>query len=267
LWTDIGYQVENGNLAEGQEVTLSRAPRSYPAFFNDLLNPADAVVSQTFQSRDEQNVWIAEQIRKNIKEEELDPDDILVVLPNAIRQKDEYYELRRHLDGHGITSNLAGVTNDRDSFMESGAVTVSGIYRAKGNEAPMVYIANADHCVYGHEMSRLRNVLFTGITRSRGWVRVCGVGLGMATLQKEIESVIQSGFKLKFRIPSKEALERMRRINRDRTAQEKGRIRKAERSLEEVIDLVRQGIISPDAMPQLKELLRALKEGGEADEQ
>ena len=266
MWTDIGYMVEDGSLAEGETVTLSRAPRSYPAFFKDLLDPAEAVVAQPFQTRDEQNVWIAERVRKNIKEEELDPDDILIVLPDAISQKGDYYELRRHLDGHGISSNLAGITNDRDSFMESGSITVSGIFRAKGNEAPMVYIANADHCASGHEMIRLRNILFTGITRSRGWVRVCGVGLRMTALQKEIDQVVKNDFKLRFQIPTRPALEKMRRINRDRTAQEKGKIRKAARSLEEVIELVRQGIISPEAMPQLRELLRAVKEGVSGDE-
>jgi superfamily I DNA and RNA helicase len=265
MWTDIGYQVEAGDLAAGQTVTLSRALRSYPVFFEEMLTAADAVISKTFNSQEEQNVWIAEQIRKNITEEELDPDDILIVLPNAIRQKNDYYELRRHLDAHGIVSNLAGVTNDRDSFTESGLVTASGIYRAKGNEAPMVYIANADHCAVGLEMIRLRNILFTGVTRSRAWVRICGVGAGMALLQKEIDHVVSDGYKLKFRVPTAAELQKMRRINRDRTAQEKGKIRKAERSIEEIIDLVKQGLISPEAMPQLRELIRALNQSGERE--
>ncbi len=266
MWTDIGYQIEDGELAEGHKVTLSRAARSYPAFFNELLNPADAVVSKAFNTREEQYAWIAEQIKKNVTEEELDPDDVLIVLPNAVSQKDEYYELRRHLDSRGIGSNLAGVTSDRDSFAMLGVVTVSGIYRAKGNEAPMVYVANADYCATGMEMIRLRNILFTGITRSRAWVRISGTGSRMATLQKEINSVVDAGFKLRFKVPTPPELQKVRRINRDRTAQEKGKIRKAERSVEELIELVRQGVISVDAMPQLRELLKAVKEGGEQGE-
>ncbi len=88
----------------------------------------------------------------------------------------------------------------------------------------------------------------------------------MTALQKEIDQVVKNDFKLRFQIPTRPALEKMRRINRDRTAQEKGKIRKAARSLEEVIELVRQGIISPEAMPQLRELLRAVKEGVSGDE-
>jgi len=260
LWMEIGYMVEKGLLDDGEDVVLARGPRSYPKFFENLLTPADAVQSQGFNTSDEQYAWIADQVAKNLKEDELDPDDILIVLPEPITQRNEYYALRRHLDSRSIPSSLAGVTNDRDLFSQAGIVTVSGIYRAKGNEAPMVYIANSDFCVVGHELIRLRNILFTAVTRSRAWVRLCGVGTNMAILQKEIDGVVNAGFKLAFRIPTQQELEAMRRINRDRTAEEKSQIRKAEKSLEEVLDLVKKGIISPDAMPQLKEILKAMRD-------
>lgn len=260
LWAEIGYMVEKGPLDYGQNVLLARAPRSYPKFFEDLLSPADAVQSQGFNTMDEQYAWIADQIARNLKDDELDADDILVILPEPITQRDEYYSLRRHLDSRHIPTSLAGVTNDRDQFSQPGIVTVSGIYRAKGNEAPMVYIANADFCVVGHELIRLRNILFTAITRSRAWVRLCGTGLSMATLQKEIDAVVNSGYKLAFRVPTQEQLEAMRRINRDRTTEEKSQIRKAEKNLDEVLDLVRRGVISPDAMPQLREILKAMQD-------
>lgn len=256
MWLDIGYLNESGDLVEGQQVTLRRAPRSYPQFFNNLISTTDAVSAQTFESREEQYVWIAQEIQKNIEQDELDPDDIVVILTNPITQRSEYYDLRRHLDSLYIQSNLAGITNDRDEFIQPGAVTVSGIYRAKGNEAPMVYIANADHCSIGHEMIRLRNILFTGITRSRAWVRVCGVGDQMGLLQREIDQVVNNNFKLTFTLPTSGQLEQMRRINRDRTLHEKSQIKKAERNIEEVLELLRQGVISVEAMPQLKDLIK-----------
>ena len=43
----------------------------------------------------------------------------------------------------GINSNLAGVTTIADIFTEPGTVTFTGIFRAKGNEAAMVYVINA----------------------------------------------------------------------------------------------------------------------------
>lgn len=259
MWAEIGYMAESGLLDAGQQVTLVRAPRSYPQFFKDVLSPADAVASHAFATREEQYAWIASQIKQNIVQDELDPDDIMVVLTEPISQKSEYYELRRHLESHGVESNLAGITNDRDAFQQPGAVTVSGIYRAKGNEAPMVYIADADHCAVGHELIRLRNILFTGITRSRAWVRICGAGERMATLQTEIGRVVGNNFKLTFTVPTTPELEQIRRINRDRTTQEKGQIKKAERSLEEVLELLRQGVISAEAMPQLQDLIKEMQ--------
>jgi superfamily I DNA and RNA helicase len=264
-WLDIGYSVEDGELEEGSEVTLVRAQRSYPAFFPELIQIADAIVAKTFDSKEEQYAWVAKQVQDNIQKDELDPDDILIILPQPITQKTEYYELRKQLERYGIESLLAGVTNDRDKFTESGAVTVSGIYRAKGNEAPMVYLLNADYCNAGHEMIRLRNILFTGITRSRAWVRLCGVGADMASLKKEIKHVVDNNYRLTFTVPTPDELETARRINRDRTSQEKTKIRKAEKSLDELLQLIEDGVISPDAMPQLRELMRKMRREGDEE--
>jgi superfamily I DNA and RNA helicase len=81
----------------------------------------------------------------------------------------------------------------------------------------------------------------------------------MDDLQKEIDHVVKSNYKLTFRIPKEDELEEVRRINRDRTSQEKSKIRKAEKSLAEVLELIQEGVISPEAMPQLRELMRRLK--------
>jgi len=259
MWTEVGYIVESGVLEEGKEVTVRRGPGSYPHFFLDLIDPTDSVVSRRFDSRESQYQWIAQEVKKDIEDGELEPDDIMILLLNPITQRAEYMELRRHLEMVGVRSNLAGVTNDRDAFIEQGAVTVSGIYRAKGNEAPMVYIANAEHCATGHEMIRVRNMLFTAITRSRAWARICGVGEEMEILLKEIEMVSSAGYKLTFTIPTAKVLETVRRLNRDRTEREKGQIRKGERGIEQLLELVNEGLMTPEGTPKLQELLRAIE--------
>jgi superfamily I DNA and RNA helicase len=262
LWREIGYVVEKGELKDGVEVVLSRGPSSYPAYFLEHLTPSEAVQSRDFDTKIDQYSWIAEQIAKNLEEDELDPDDILIILLNPVTAQTEYYLLQTYLRSRGILSSLAGVTNNRDQFSQFGFVTVSGIYRAKGNEAPMVYIANADYCVAGHELIRLRNILFTSITRSRGWVRLCGVGPAMQTLQLEIDGVVEKGFKLDFRIPTPGEREKMRTIHRDRTAEEKGQIRKAEKSVTELIDAINNGVVTPEMLSRLQELKDALSRAG-----
>ena len=60
------------------------------------------------------------------------------------------------------------------------SVAFTGIYRAKGNEAAMVYVINSDLCYDStFELAKKRNQLFTAITRSKAWVRVLGVGENM----------------------------------------------------------------------------------------
>jgi superfamily I DNA and RNA helicase len=138
----------------------------------------------------------------------------MIILPDAVTARSEYHEIARSLSRRNIQSHLAGVSSQRDVFVMPGSVAVSSIFRAKGNEAPMVYVANADYCARGLEMISLRNKLFTAITRSRAWVRIFGTGEGMNALLKEIGQCQENNYRLHFRIPTPQELSRIRLINR-----------------------------------------------------
>ena len=70
----------------------------------------------------------------------------------------------------------------------------------------MVYVVDAHVCnnsnvdaVSGrNNMQVQRNRLFTSISRSRGWVRVSGVGPDMYRLQEECELLKQNEYNLVF---------------------------------------------------------------------
>src|SRR5438270_13310705 len=98
----------------------------------------------------------------------------------------------------GINCSLAGVSGSPDVFFESDTVTFTGIFRAKGNEAAMVYVINAHDC-YGsflpETLARARNQLFTAITRSKAWVRFLGIGQSMASLTREYNEVAEKDFR------------------------------------------------------------------------
>ena len=114
---------------------------------------------------------------------------------------------------------MAGVDAHRDVFFQAGSVVFSGVHRAKGNEAAMVYIVNAQDCWYSpFNLASIRNRLFAAITRSKAWVRVCGTGDGMARLIEEYQSLKGNDFELRFRYPTERELERMRIAHRDMTA-------------------------------------------------
>jgi len=266
LWKDIGYCVESGQLQSGAEVTLRRREDSYPEFFNYLLQRDDAVIAKCFDARTDQYEFIAEEIAKNITEDELDPDDIVIILPDAYRAQSEYHEVARSLARRKITSHLAGVSSQRDVFIVPGSVAVTGIYRAKGNEAPMVYIANADYCARGLGMISLRNILFTAITRSRAWVRIFGTGKDMDMLLKEMAGVQRNNYRLRFRIPTPQELSRIRLINRDRSPAEKEDIRKAEKEIERIQKLIKKRSLPPELAAKLKAMLEQVNEVDDFEE-
>ena len=271
LWEDIGYRVEKGLLEYGSKVTLVRKNDSTPKYFSQLLKPEDVIITKKFDNADEQYSWIAEEILKNIKNDELDPDDILVVFPNVITYKSDYQKFVKHLSIYGIPSVLIGVTNDRDIFRITGSVSCAHIYRAKGNEAPMVYLVNADYCYNGLELIKLRNTLFTAITRSRSWVRICGVGSSMDGIIEEISKFIDNKYSLEFKIPTKPEMDKLRIIHRERTEAETKRIAEASKGLKTLIELANKGELDANLLPEFESLMqiwmkRKMSESNEDDE-
>ena len=65
--------------------------------------------------------------QKNIEEDELDPDDILVIFPNALNAKKHYSQFRAILGKMGIDSIMPGVNVDRDTFSQKGCITCTHI--------------------------------------------------------------------------------------------------------------------------------------------
>lgn len=256
LWTDIGYKVVSGELENGKYVKMVRSEGAAPAYFKELLNSNDAVSVNCFRDKIEEYKWVSNQIKKNIEEDELDPDDILVIFPDTYYAKPDYAEFRKYLIANGINSNLVGVATSRDTFKIEGCITCSHIYRAKGNEAPMVYILNADYCVQNIELRKVRNILFTAITRSRSWVRICGVGEEIKMLENEINQCREKGYALEFKIPTDAELKKMNLIHRDRTEQEIREMKNASKMAKDLSRLIKKGMIDVSAIPELSELVQ-----------
>lgn len=136
LWKEIGYTVDSGTLQFNNQVILKRKADSFPSYFKDLITPEDAVVAKRFENRIDQYEWIASEIHKNISEDEMDPDDVLVIFPNAYTSKQQFQTFNQSLTRRGLNAHLAGVSTDRDTFTRANSITAASIYRAKGNEAP-----------------------------------------------------------------------------------------------------------------------------------
>jgi superfamily I DNA and RNA helicase len=244
LWFDIGYQENDGEIEDGELVTLTRTPKSSPEFLETHSPMDDLIQFEVFDTPEAQTAWLVTQIQRNLAEDELIPDDIVVINPDPLKTKDAVGEARRTLLKMGINSNLAGVTTIADVFTEPGTVTFTGIFRAKGNEAAMVYVINAQDCfdaLSPRNVARVRNRLFTAITRSKAWVRVLGVGNAMSALKAEFEKAKAENFALHFRYPTEPERKTMTTVNRDMSKAEQDRSAKRRNNFADIIESLESG--------------------------
>ncbi|WP_221831348.1 DEAD/DEAH box helicase [Paracoccus yeei] len=260
LWREVGYDVIAGELSDGNHVTLSRTPRSSPEFLEDPAVIEPLLQTFQFQSRQEQAQWLATQIEKNLRDDDLRPEDIIVINPNPLSTNKEVGPIRKILFERGINSHLAGVDTDSDVFFrpEEGSVAFTGIFRAKGNEAGMVYIMNAQDC-YGSLLGtgRVRNQLFTAITRSKAWVKITGIGTNMALLTDEIDRIRAADYRLNFIYPDEATRKKLRVVNRDLTIDEQKAIRRAKQSIADLASDLTTGRLQLEDLPA--EQLAALR--------
>ena len=247
LWQEIGYRVREGELKEGADVTLYRPEDTSPKFLEEHSDISDLVQFICFENGEEQISWIVEAIRKNLEKDELRHDDIMVINPDPLTTRQKVGPIRGRLLEAGITSHLAGVDTKPDIFFRDsseGSVTFTGIYRAKGNEAGMVYVINAQDChAEAGNLASLRNQLFTALTRSKAWIRVLGVGSGMEELKQEYGKLKERSFELKFTYPTQGQREQLRIIHRDMTQAERNRLKSGQKGLDDLIGDIESGTL------------------------
>jgi superfamily I DNA and RNA helicase len=268
LWQDVGYGVDEGELVDGGNVTLSRTEESSPNFLEKHSGIDDLIQFYCFKSTEEQTLWVANAIKNNLANDELLPEDIVVINPDPLSTRTAVGPIRQMLFEHHVNSHLAGVDTSPDVFFDTDnkSVAFTGIYRAKGNEAGMVYVINAQDCYTSFgSVARVRNQLFTAITRSKAWVRVLGVGSDMQALMREFEEIKRNNFSLRFRYPTGEERKHLNIVNRDMTDDDRRRVRKNKTELSQLLADLEAGLIYPEDLgaDQLKRLKELLNRGAE----
>ena len=210
-WEDLGYEVLKGDCKEGDNMIISRPEENSPLGvniqdkLNDLIN---YYVADDFTS--EVN-WIANAISKNIQEENLKPEDVLVICIDDRYARRYFSKIAAELIQKGILSvNVLENTYSTDFFVE-GNVTLSTVYRAKGNEAAMVYVIGTDTFYLEKDSRTARNKLFTAFTRSKAWLTVTGAGEKTNVLIKEIRIALDKMPNLEFIYPNVEEMDVLQR--------------------------------------------------------
>lgn len=202
-WDRIGYKVTGDFRRVGQPITLHRpaenSPNPVPEFWGEPV-----LEFETYGSRQEELTALVEKIQHNIVHDGLNPSrDILVVV---LGSNSEAIDLETQVAGflmqQGIdiyipsapSSNILKFewqVSQPNNFWCDGAVTVSRVPRAKGNEADMVYVVGFDNVARNESDVNCRNQLFVALTRTRGWANLSGVG--NYPMYDEMRQVITSG--------------------------------------------------------------------------
>ncbi|WP_370500248.1 DEAD/DEAH box helicase [Mycolicibacterium sp. jd] len=260
LWSDIGYTLTDGQFVPGSRVRLERTAKTSPLFLETHSPIKDLISFDVFADKQAQDRWVAEQVVENLRNDELRHNDIIVINTDPLTTRDSLGPIRNMLLEYGVSSHLAGVDASADTFFrpDSESVTFTGIFRAKGNEAAMVYIVNAEECQTStYNLARIRNRLFTAITRSKAWVRVVGVGPRMQQLTDEFERIRDEGFALTFTYPTPGELAHMAIVNRDMSIEGHKHRGQREQSVQELVADLETGRLFPEDLdPELVERLR-----------
>jgi len=186
-WEAIGYEVVAGSFsvnAVGKPVTITRPDKfsPHPIDSSDFpLNSAlgDNLTVNNFSSEDEEITWIAHRVAHDLKLG-FDPCDIIITALAGDYEKDYFNKLKLALSQKGIKTYIAGVDGNPSTFQMAGHVTISNIFRAKGNEAWKVYASRFHYAtlpIAWKDETELhkRNEAFVALTRSRVWCHVTGL--------------------------------------------------------------------------------------------
>lgn len=201
-WKDLGYEVTNGDFSlrsvkAGKTVTITRSLSSSPhPIDQDDFDLKDALGTpltiEPFDTELQERQWIAQQVAKDI-ELGFDPWDIIITALCGDYEKDYLYALQNALAEQGVDSYIAGVDGNRSIFRKDDCVTISNIYRAKGNEAWKVYACRFHYATEPlrwkqEDELHKRNEAFVALTRARVWCVATGIdSLIFNELQQAVE--------------------------------------------------------------------------------
>ncbi|MBE9047915.1 pentapeptide repeat-containing protein [Pleurocapsales cyanobacterium LEGE 10410] len=207
-WQALGYKII-GDWQEGNQVTLIRERHNSPNIIGEL-SQEDMISFDSFASRQQELTVVAQKIKQNLTQDNLQPDReiLIIVLGSFYDTAPLVKQTATFLINQGINVYLPTYSSFNcldpreqrcpDRFWYPGAITISTIHRAKGQEADLVYLIGLDLIAKAESNLYLRNQLFVALTRTRAWVNLSGIG--EYSLYRELRQAIESKNNLTFTV-------------------------------------------------------------------
>ncbi|WP_186807072.1 DEAD/DEAH box helicase [Priestia megaterium] len=255
-WEDIGYEVVKGEFNPGEKVTLRRPFENSPNMIEKLV-PYDSILqTKVFDGISDEVTWVSNQIVDNIKNEEVRPEDILVICLDNKYYSNYSQGLKAILKTENINLYLVGDDGNSNRFKQKDSVIFSGIRRAKGNEAVIVYVLGFDTINYGLDIVQKRNIAFTAMTRCKGWCTLTGFGKGAEKLFKEINLILSNPEEITFTVPHPDNIKRT--LDNIEYEKRRNKIKKADKFIDQITKLIDEDdakYLNQKNVNKLKELL------------
>lgn len=232
-WNDIGYELEyekgksltvNQPLDSGTPLILHRPRHLSPHYLEDKVGYHSVVSHYSFNTRLEELQWIADDIIRNIREEEVLPHDIAVIsldTRDSSLFETEFDTFSGYLKQHSIESVILTDKGEKNRFTLDNHVTFTGTFRAKGNEAWIVYVYGFENADSDDNPIKQRNIAFTAMTRSKGWLILTGIGDKAKVLFREIDSILEETGRVRFLMPDMSKIERYLQQSKEREQRHK----------------------------------------------
>jgi superfamily I DNA and RNA helicase len=216
-WEDIGYQVINGDFRTGSPTVILRPDENSPLSLSKH-EAKDNIVRQFVAPSIEKEVeWVVQEISQFLADG-LRPEDILVISLDDRNARKYFGSIQEALlKQRVVCNNILDNPYTSSRFAVNGMVTLSTVHRAKGNEAAAVIALGID-ALFQLRKGRIgRNRIFAAFTRTKAWLRVCGVGDNAAYFLKELSIALEKSPNLEFSFPD---LKQVSLLQRDMSKRE-----------------------------------------------
>ena len=257
-WEDLGYKIIKGKWEIGEQVVITREEEKSPNIVEKYVdNPTDLIEIESFNTKEDELSWIADKIANDIQQDEIQPEDILVIGLNDRDLFDNFENLKIKLLKKGVQSIIIGKDVERDTFRVPNHITLSTVFKAKGNEAQVVYIFNFENSEIEDKIIQSRNMAFASMTRSKGWLRITGTGSTMKLLKDELKTVLSMYPNIEFKVPDIGKIKRY--LDNIEYEKRRKKIRKSERELRKALEAIErlkgQKEISRETIKRMKKIV------------
>ena len=244
-WADLGYVVEEGQCVAGQRTVVRRPEENSPLNLAEFVGQEDIVKYAAASDFFKEVKWVCQDIFAFLNEG-LRPEDVLIISLDDRNARTYFSEIAKELQREGVgTNNLQDAGFTVPKFFIEDHVSMATVYKAKGNEAAVVYVIGVDAISpYANDV-RARNRLFTAFTRSRAWLRVSGMTPAAEPILNELSTALRNFPRMEFQYPDPKMIPTIQRDLSQRSAKLQQiqqmllDLEYSDLSEEELLDLVR----------------------------